>query len=207
MISSSLSRTSHQHIKVASLVFLFQPWSKGWNPLLLSVNPRAISKLSILSNHVEYQDLLQSLPLKWSIILPLPFLFYALFSWEASCYESFLVSHDVSIYCMLDLSYPLWTSLQVLIPHPRHHSSWIGTLLPFLLGYFFIARRLCINDVVQQCHITTLCLRPLLSLKVWSYYSSSWIIYRIVITCSSEQVSSFFSCMRLYMIFPTIKIH
>ena len=55
----------------------------------------------------------------------------------------------------------LRTSLQVSIPHPRHHSSWTGTLLPFLLGYFFIAGRLCINDVAQQCHITRLCPRPL----------------------------------------------
>ena len=55
----------------------------------------------------------------------------------------------------------LQTSLQVSILHPRHHSSWTGTLLPFLLGYFFIAGRLCINDVSQQCHITALCLGPL----------------------------------------------
>ena len=53
-----------------------------------------------------------------------------------SCYESYLVSHDVSIYCMMELR----TSLHVLILHPRHHSSW--TDLPFLLGIF------CTNDVV-----------------------------------------------------------
>ena len=47
----------------------------------------------------------------------------------------------------------LWTSLQVLIPHPRHHSSWTCTLLPFFLGYLFIARRFSINDVAQKCHI------------------------------------------------------
>ena len=35
------------------------------------------------------------------------------------------------------------------------------SLLPFLLVYFFIAGRLCINDVAQQCHITRVCLRPL----------------------------------------------
>ena len=34
------------------------------------------------------------------------FVVYAFFSWEASCYESCLVSHDVSIYCMLDLVDP-----------------------------------------------------------------------------------------------------
>ena len=35
----------------------------------------------------------------------------------------------------------LRTSLQVLILHPRHHYLWSGTLLPFLLGYFFIFGR------------------------------------------------------------------
>ena len=84
------------------------------------------------------------------------------FSWEASCYESCLVSHDVSIYCMMELQ----TSLHVSILHPRHHSSWIG--LPFLLGYFFITGRLCINDVAQQCHITGVSLRPLSFF--WKYH-------------------------------------
>ena len=97
----------------------------------------------------------------------------------------------------------LRTSLQVSILHPRHHSSWAGILLPFLLGYF-IAGRLYINDVAQQCHITALCLRPL---KVSSYYSSFWIISWTVVSCNSEQVSSFFSCRWLYTIFPTSQMH
>ena len=32
-------------------------------------------------------------------------------------------------------------------------------------------------------------------------------VYWIVITCSLEQVSSFFSCRRLYRTFPTIQMH
>ena len=48
----------------------------------------------------------------------------AFFSWEALCYESFFVSHDVSINCMMELR----NSLNVSILHPRHHSSWIGIL-------------------------------------------------------------------------------
>ena len=40
-----------------------------------------------------------------------------------------------------------------------------------------------------------------------SYYSSSWIISQTVVTCSSEQVSTFFSCRWLYMIFPTSHMH
>ena len=69
------------------------------------------------------------------------FIFYAFFAWEASCYKSCLVSHDVSIYCMMELL----TFLHVSKLHPRHHSSWIG--LTFLLGYFFMAGRFYINDV------------------------------------------------------------
>ena len=42
------------------------------------------------------------------------FVDYAFSSWEASCYESCFVSHDVSIYCMMEL----WTSLQVSIIRP-----------------------------------------------------------------------------------------
>ena len=96
------------------------------------------------------------------------------------------------------------TSLQVSILHLRHHSSWTGTLLPFLIGYFSIAGRICINDVTQQCHITWVCLRPL---EVSSYYLLFWIISWTAITCSLEQVSSFFSCRWLYMIFPTSQMH
>ena len=59
----------------------------------------------------------------------------------------------------------LRTSLQVLMLHSRHHSSWASTLLPFLLGFLFIAGRFFINDVTQLCYITALCLRSLL----WKY--------------------------------------
>ena len=69
------------------------------------------------------------------------FIVYAFFPWEASCYKYCIVSHDFSIYYMMELR----TCLHVSILHPRHHSSWIG--LPFLLGYLFIAGRFFINDV------------------------------------------------------------
>ena len=96
----------------------------------------------------------------------------------------------------------LWTSLQVSMPHPKHHSSWTSTLLPFLLGFFFIAGRFCINDVAQQCYINALCLRSLL----WKYHHiilHFGLFLGTVVTCSSEQVSSLFSCRWLYAIFPT----
>ena len=107
----------------------------------------------------------------------------AFFPWETSCYEYFLVSQDVSIYYMLDLADPLRTSLQVLILYPRHYSSWTGTLLPFLLGYFFIVGRICINDVTQQCHITRVCLRNL------NFIRSLFILFFIL---------DYFSCPRWY---------
>ena len=122
------------------------------------------------------------------------FVVYAFFSLEASCYESCLVSHKLlfrSQHRILDI---ILLEL-VLFDH---------SLLPFLLVYFFIAGRLCINDVAQHCHITGVCLRPL---EVSSYYSSFWIIFWTVVTCSSEQVSSLFSCRWLYVIFPKSQMH
>ena len=53
------------------------------------------------------------------------FVVYAFFPWEDSCYESCLVSHDVSIYCMLDL----------VDPYGRHYA------LPFRSWY-------CILDII-----------------------------------------------------------
>ena len=73
----------------------------------------------------------------------------------------------------------LRTSPQVSISHPRHHYS----LLPFLLGYFFIAGRLCINDVTQQCHLTRVSLRPL------SFFESITILVFIL---------DYFLCPRWY---------
>ena len=73
------------------------------------------------------------------------------------------------------------TSLHVSIPHPRHHYLWSGTLLPFLLGYFFIVGRVCINDVAQKCHITAPCLRPLSftpSLSSWLFLHSWKVLHQ-----------------------------
>ena len=115
----------------------------------------------------------------------------AFFLWEALCYESFLVSHDGAIYCILGL----------VDPHRRHYEIPIRSrhcildtillelvffyhsLLPFLLVYFFISGRLCINDVTQQCHITRVCLRPL------SFFGSIVILFFIL---------DYFSCPRWY---------
>ena len=80
-----------------------------------------------------------------------------------------LVSHDATIYCMLGLVDPYGRHyglpfrsgnriLDIILLEPVLFDY---SLLPFLLGYFFIAKRPCINDVAQQCHITRVCLRPL----------------------------------------------
>ena len=78
-------------------------------------------------------------------------------------HEPCFVSLDVAIYCILDL----------IDPHGRHYGLPFRSqnrildiiphdqLVPFLLGYFFIAGRICINDVTQQCHITRVYPRPL----------------------------------------------
>ena len=110
--------------------------------------------------------------------------------WETSLYESYLVPHDVSIFYMLD----------IIDPYGRHYRlpfrSWhyildiillelvlfVHSLLPFLLSYFFIAGRLYINYVAQQCHITRVCLRPLDFIGSISYYSSSWIILHLLLS-------------------------
>ena len=100
------------------------------------------------------------------------FVVYAFFSWKASCYEYCLVSHDVFIYCIMEL----WTFLHVSILHSRHHS--LELVFPFFL----------VTSSWLEGSASMMSLHP-------SYYSSSW----TVVTCSSEQVSSFFACRRLCM--------
>ena len=95
------------------------------------------------------------------MILPVKCLFivYAFFLWEASCYESCVVSHDVSIYYMMELQ----TSLHVSILHPRHHSSW--TSLPFsswlLLHGWKVLYQWChyIHYIILHLELSSLVLR------------------------------------------------
>ena len=88
--------------------------------------------------------------------------------------------HLLHVVSCISIWKTLQTSLQVSIPHPRHHSSWTCTLLPFLLGYFVIDGRLCINDITQQCHLTRVCLRPL------SLFGSLIILFFILDNSSSS---------------------
>ena len=85
-------------------------------------------------------------------------------------HKPFFVFLDVSICCMLDLVDPHGRHYKLpfrsrnhildIIPHDQlvlfDHS-----IIPFLLGYFFVIRRIYINDVTKQCHITRVYLRPL----------------------------------------------
>ena len=78
-------------------------------------------------------------------------------------HKPFFESLDASICYILHLLYP----------HRRHYGLPFESLIhildiiphdqlvSFVLGYFFIAGRICINDVTQLCHITRVCLRPL----------------------------------------------
>ena len=117
-------------------------------------------------------------------------LLHSLYILDLQDHTSKLHSWKMAWDSFLSLWRILRTSLQVSIPHPRHHSSWTGALLPFLLGYFFIAGRFCINDVTQQCHTTALCLRPL------SFFESIVILFFIF--------DSFLNCH--YLFFETTLI-
>ena len=89
------------------------------------------------------------------------FVDYAFSSWEASCYESCFVSHDVSIYCMMEL----WTSLRVSILRP-------DIILLELVFHFFLVTSSCLEGSASMMSLYS------------SYYSLSW----NVVTCSLEQV-------------------
>ena len=114
---------------ICELVILYQPCSKG-SYLHQAPHVCVIPWVS--------SELVQGLLSFAHMILPIMCIYRGykcLFIVYASCCESFLVSHDVSIYCMMELRNFLYRS----ILHPRHHSSWTG--LSFVVGRF------CINDV------------------------------------------------------------
>ena len=105
------------------------------------------------------------------------FVVYAFFLWEASWYESCLVSHDVSIYCMMELR----NSLHVSILHSRYHSSW--TSLPFFLHSWKVLHQWCcwIHHIILHLELS--------SLVIWNNSHPSLL------------VGTF------YVIFPTSQMH
>ena len=129
------------------------------------------------------------------------FVVYAFFLWESSCYESFLVSHDVVIFCMLDLVDPYgryyglpfrsrYRILDIILLELVHSFPF------FLAASWKVLHQWCRSIVLHNWTVSEIS-----SLKVSSYYSSSWILYWIVVTYSLEQVSSFFACMGLCMLY------
>ena len=126
------------------------------------------------------------------------FIVYAFFPWESSCYGSCLVSHDVAIYCMLDLVDPYGRYYELPFRSRCRILYIILFLLPFLLGDFFIVGRFCSNDVAQQYHITALCLRchiilhlvlflELLSLVLWNKSHPSFLVGKCM--CHNPKIS------------------
>ena len=123
--------------------------------------------------------------------------------WSMSCHsllplsernhEPCFVSLDVSICCILDLvdphgrhyilSFRSWNRILDIIPHDQM-ILFDHILLPFILGYFFIDGRICINDVTQECHITRVYLRPL------TFVGSPIIIFFILNDLSCPRWSS-----------------
>ena len=95
------------------------------------------------------------------------FAVYALFPWEASCYKSCLVSHDVSIYCMLYL----------VDPYGRHYR------LPFKSRY-------CILDIIflNSCSPS---LSSWLLLHSWKDLHQ-WCRSTVPHNCTMSDISYFF---------------
>ena len=140
------------------------------------------------------------------------FVVCAFFLWEALCYESCLVSHDVAIYCMLDLVDPYGRHYG--LPFRSRHRIldiillelvlFDHSLLPFLLVTLFIDGRLCIIEVTQKCHIARVCLRPL-------YLFGSIIILFFILNYHHLffRTSLILLCLQaiMYAVFPTSQMH
>ena len=119
--------------------------------------------------------------------------FHILLPLSERIHEPCFASLDVSICCILDLVYPhgrhyelpfrSWNRILDIIPF-NQLVLFDHSLLPFLLGYFFIAGRLYINNVAQQCHITRVCLRPL------AFFGSLVILFFILDDSSCPRWSS-----------------
>ena len=99
-------------------------WART-RPSLICTHESAchVSRLPVVALHILPLWLHHSRMLSWYQLMYLPshtctygyngsvphhwykclFIVCAFFLWESSCYESFLISHDAAIYCMLDL--------------------------------------------------------------------------------------------------------
>ena len=87
---------------------------------------------------------------------------------KMSCHNRLPFSERNHEPCFVSLHVVLCCILDLVDPHGRHYRlsfrsrNRILDIIPHdQLGYFFIAGRICINDVTQQCHITRVYLKPL----------------------------------------------
>ena len=128
--------------------------------------------------HVELRYLLQSLPMKWSIIFPLHFVQVVLFliytssgsgQQSMSCHSLFFLRKTMNLV--------LYTcsgrSIRKMLRNSLHTTKFpLGletisqTSFPMINYYSliitsFIAGKVSINDVTQLCYTTRVCLRPL----------------------------------------------
>ena len=129
---------------ICDLVPLYQPCSKG-SYLHQAPHVCVIPWVS--------SELVQGLLSFAQIIMHVMWLY---FQWlQMSLHSLCLVSHDVSIYCMMEL----WNSLHILILHPRHDSSWTFFLGLFLHGW---------KALHQWCHCIHHIILYLSSLVLWN---------------------------------------
>ena len=126
-----------------------------------------------------------------------------IFTHEFDCHVFQLpLAANVSSYSMPSFREKPHAMILALYPTIFPSTVWWNYELPFMYRY-------CILDIILLEMVFRFFLATsssMISLHS-SYYSSSWIFSRIVITCSLEQVSTLFACRWLYMIFPTSQMH
>ena len=115
------------------------------------VNPKLDRKLSILSYHVEPQDLLQSLPLKRSIILPLSSVLYAL--------KHYVLGVTSSIHLgSLDTKILYFKLFQKFFSHPSVSLSSFINLVAKVNIFIKLIMYVCFNSYCLQMSLRSLCL-------------------------------------------------
>ena len=84
------------------------------------------------------------------------FVVYAFFSWEASCYESCLVSHDVSISCIIDFSSRIDTA-----SYTSFFLNWYSLYSWLLLHSWKVLYQWCrcIRHIILHLELSSLVLR------------------------------------------------
>ena len=128
------------------------------------------------------------------------FVVYAFFPWEASCYKYFLVSNDVSIYCMLDLVGPYGRNYRLLF------RSWYCILdiilLELVLSFPFFWLFLHIwKDLHQWCRSTVShnCSVSEASWILWNYHHILLYLSSLVLRDKSHPSFLIGDCTRSFL--------